>query len=183
MPELKFIHSSMNTGKSTLVLQEHHSRGGLGLLYTGHSRKIGHVTSRLGIEANAAEITADLDLYDDIRATNKPCYVLVDEAQFVTAKQVGQLAAVVDQMHIDVYCYGLLTDFTGHLFAGSQRLVELADRIETAPVSAYCWCGKKASHNARTENGVMVHSGDQVSVGDIGEYKTLCRHHHMAGLA
>ena len=128
------------------------------------------------------EVGDGLDLYDDI-ADRKAPYAIVDEAQFLSFKQVGQLAGVVDGMRIDVYCYGILTDFQGQLFSGSKRLVELADRIEVLPVYARCWCGSRATHNARVVDGVMVYEGEQVHIGDTESYTTLCRHHFMAGIA
>ena len=98
---------------------------------------------------------------------------------------------IVDELQIDVFAIGLLTDFQTRLFAGSQRLVELCDRIENLQVRALCWCGERATHNARTVNGKMVLVGDQVVVGDTlpvpadGEekrlavaYEVLCRRHH-----
>jgi thymidine kinase len=105
---------------------------------------------------------------------------------------VDQLARIVDELQIDVFAIGLLTDFQTRLFAGSQRLVELCDRIETLQVRALCWCGERATHNARTVNGKMVLVGDQVVVGNTlpvpdadGEekplavaYEVLCRRHH-----
>ena len=105
---------------------------------------------------------------------------------------MDQLARIVDELQIDVFAVGLLTDFQTRLFAGSQRLVELCDRIETLQVRALCWCGERATHNARTVDGEMVLVGDQVLVGDTvpvpgadGEempmavaYEVLCRRHH-----
>jgi thymidine kinase len=119
-------------------------------------------------------------------------YLVCDETQFYSAEQVDQIARIVDELQIDVFAVGLLTDFQTRLFAGSQRLVELADRIETLQVRALCWCGERATHNARTVNGQMVLVGDQVVMGDTmpvsddeGEglpmavaYEVLCRRHH-----
>ncbi len=183
MAELKYFTGSMNSGKSTMALQEHHSRGGEGVLYTKQDRAgAGIISSRLGLESPAVEVGDDLDLYDDI-ADRKASYVICDEAQFLSYKQVGQLAGVVDGMRIDVYCYGILTDFQGQLFPGSKRLVELADKIEVLPVSARCWCGGRATHNARVVDGVMIYEGEQVHIGGNESYATLCRHHFMAGVA
>lgn len=183
MAELKYFTGSMNSGKSTMALQEHHSRGGEGVLYTKQDRAgSGIISSRLGLKSPALEVGDALDLYDDI-ADRKAPYVICDEAQFLSFKQVGQLAGVVDGMGIDVYCYGILTDFQGALFPGSKRLVELADKIEILPVYARCWCGNRATHNARVVDGVMVYVGEQVHIGGTESYTTLCRHHFMAGVA
>ena len=106
---------------------------------------------------------------------------------------------MVDELQIDVFAFGILTDFRTHLFAGSARLVELADRMHVLQVEALCWCGKRATHNARTENGVMVTEGEVIVVGDVdvdvdvaesdsrGQdlevgYEVLCRQHHRRGL-
>ena len=91
---------------------------------------------------------------------------------------------IVDGLGIDVYAFGILADFRTKLFPGSQRLVELADRVETLQVRALCWCGDPATHNARVINGRMVTEGEQVVVGDVGKsstvsYEVLCRRHHM----
>ena len=110
-------------------------------------------------------------------------YLICDEAQFYQAEQVDQLARIVDELQLDVYAFGILADFRTRLFAGSQRLVELADRVETLPLGPLCWCGARGTHNARTVDGLMVTEGSQVVVGDTGSgrevrYEVLCRAHH-----
>ena len=92
-------------------------------------------------------------------------------------------ARIVDELQLDVYAFGILADFRTRLFAGSQRLVELADRVETLPLGPLCWCGARGTHNARTVDGLMVTEGSQVVVGDTGSgrevrYEVLCRAHH-----
>ena len=111
-------------------------------------------------------------------------FIICDEAQFYTPEQIEQLARIVDGLGIDVFAFGILADFRTKLFPGSARLVELADRVQTLQVEALCWCGERATHNARTINGVMVTQGDQVVVGDVSSkseigYEVLCRRHHM----
>ena len=123
--------------------------------------------------------------------------MICDEAQFYTRDQVDQLAKIVDELQIDVFAFGILTDFRTELFPGSGRLVELADRMNVLQVEALCWCGKRATHNARTENGVMVTEGEVVVVGDVEDvegpeptadadadvaYEVLCRQHHRRRL-
>ena len=103
---------------------------------------------------------------DHLTGGDRIDYLVGDEAQFYTAGQVDQLARIVDELQIDVFAVGILTDFQTRLFPGSQRLVELCDRIEVLQVRSLCWCGNRATHNARTVNGVMVTEGDQVVVGD-----------------
>jgi thymidine kinase len=118
-------------------------------------------------------------------------YLICDEVQFYESDQVDQLARVADELQIDVFCFGILTDFRTRLFPASARLVELADRVHTLQVEALCWCGQRATHNARTENGEMVVEGEVVVVGDVGEldtiapevgYEVLCRRHHRRRL-
>jgi thymidine kinase len=116
-------------------------------------------------------------------------YLICDEAQFYTSDQVDQLARVVDELQVDVFAFGILTDFRTSMFPGSARLVELADRMHVLQVEALCWCGKRATHNARTENGEMVTEGDVIVVGDVDEqepaevgYEVLCRQHHRRRL-
>ena len=93
-------------------------------------------------------------------------YLICDEAQFYTPAQVEQLARLVDEMGLDVFAFGITADFRATLFPGSQRLIELSDRVQELQVEALCWCGRRATHNARVLNGVMVVEGEQVVVGD-----------------
>ena len=98
-----------------------------------------------------------------------------------------QLARVVDELDVDVFAFGITADFKTQLFPGSRRLFELADRTQLLQVEALCWCGKRATHNARVVDGTMVVEGEQVVVGDTGdqgetplvEYEVLCRRHFM----
>ena len=132
----------------------------------------GHATisSRLGLARPAVEVDAEFDFWpfvvDHLTGGERIDYLVCDEAQFYTAEQIDQLARIVDELQIDVFAVGILTDFQTRLFPGSQRLVELCDRIEVLQVRSLCWCGARATHNARTVNGVMVTEGDQVVVGD-----------------
>jgi thymidine kinase len=113
-------------------------------------------------------------------------YLICDEAQFYTAAQIEQLARIVDELGIEVNCFGITADFRTELFPGSKRLFELADRVQVLQVAALCWCGARATHNARIVDGVMVVEGEQVVVGDTAasdsaqvEYEVLCRRHYM----
>ncbi|XBB69495.1 thymidine kinase [Nocardioides sp. WV_118_6] len=204
MAELTFRTGTMDTGKSTLALQTNHNhaaRGRVGRLFTSHDRAgVAIVSSRLGLSAHAQEVD---DVFDFWRFTVEALtqgaridYMICDEAQFYTPAQIDQLAKVVDELQIDVFCFGILTDFRTRLFPGAARLVELADRTEVLQVEALCWCGKRATHNARTENGVMVTEGEVIVVGDVDApeqlpavddevevaYEVLCRQHHRRGL-
>ena len=104
---------------------------------------------------------------DTLTAGARVDYLICDEAQFYAPHQIDQLARVVDELQIDVFAFGILTDFRTSLFPGSARLVELADRMHVLQVEALCWCGKRATHNARTENGEMVTEGEVIVVGDV----------------
>lgn len=203
--ELTFRTGTMDAGKSTLALQTNHNhaaRGRAGRLFTSHDRAgNATVSSRLGLTAQAEEVAPDFDFWrytvDALTQGARIDYFICDEAQFYTPAQVDQLAKVVDELQIDVFCFGILTDFRTRLFPGAARLVELADRTEVLQVEALCWCGKRATHNARTEDGVMVTEGDVIVVGDVDPsesgaplpgtevevaYEVLCRQHHRRGM-
>jgi thymidine kinase len=191
--ELVFFSGTMDCGKSTLALQVDHNHaaaGRGGLRFTRHDRAGEAVlSSRLGLAGSALEVTDDLDFWQVVvehrMAGERVDYLICDEAQFYSAPQVDQLACVVDEMGVDVFAFGITSDFRARLFPGSQRLVELADRVQVLQVEALCWCGVRATHNARTLKGVMVVEGDQVVVGDTEHltddvgYEVLCRRHHM----
>ena len=192
MAELIFYCGTMDSGKSTLALQtahNHQSRGRTGLLFTNQDRAgSGKISSRLGLTSEAIEVPSDLDIHrmtvDLLSQGRKIDYVICDESQFYTPEQIEQLARIADGLGIDVYAFGILTDFRTKLFPGSARLVELADRVQTLQVEALCWCGERATHNARTIDGNMVTEGEQVVVGDTDSsstvaYEVLCRRHHM----
>ena len=192
MAELVFFSGTMDCGKSTLALQLDHNnavRGRGGVVYTRNDRAGAEVlSSRLGLAHPAFEVTDDTDFWDDVVQRRvrgeRVDYLVCDEAQFYTPPQVEQLAQLVDEMGVDVYAFGITTDFRTRLFPGSARLIELADRVEVLQVQTLCWCGARATHNARTIGGQMVVEGEQVVVGDTdaaGEtaYEVLCRRHHM----
>lgn len=195
MAELNFYTGTMDCGKSTLALQmdhNHRSRGRIGQLFTSHDRAgASVVSSRLGMDAPAVEVDDTLNFWhyvvDELTQGAQLDYLVCDEAQFYTRDQVNQLGRIVDELSLDVFAFGILTDFRSMLFQGSQRLVELADHVHWLQVEALCWCGARATHNARTENGEMVMEGDVIVVGDVETddrpaptigYEVLCRRHH-----
>ena len=192
MAELIYYCGTMDSGKSTLALQtahNHQSRGRTGLIFTNNDRAgSGVISSRLGLSSPAIEVTPSMDLHklvvDQLSMGERIDYIICDEAQFYESIQIDQLARIVDGLSIDVFAFGILADFRTKLFPGSARLVELADRVNTLQVEALCWCGSRATHNARTVGGVMVIEGEQVVVGDVSTgadvaYEVLCRRHHM----
>ena len=195
MASLRFSFGTMGSGKSTVALQIHHnlsSRQLYGLLLTTLDREGRQVTRRLGVAAPAIEVTPDLDLRALAVRYWPIHYMICDEVQFYTAEQCDQLARVVDELDVDVYAFGLLTDFRGELFEGTRRMLELADEHTPLQVEARCWCGARATHNARVVNGDVVYEGATVMVGDthpnesplFGDsvrYELLCRLHFRHG--
>lgn len=192
MAELVYYCGTMDSGKSTLALQtahNHHSRGRSGLIFTSHDRAgSGVISSRLGLQREAIEVAPELDIHklvvEKLSLGDRIDFIICDEAQFYAPEQIEQLAKIVDGLGIDVYAFGILSDFRTKLFPGSARLIELSDRVNTLQVEALCWCGSRATHNARTVGGIMVVEGEQVVVGDVAPgaevaYEVLCRRHHM----
>ncbi|MCW2811053.1 MAG: Thymidine kinase [Friedmanniella sp.] len=197
--EFSYFTGPMDCGKSTLALQfdyTHAAGGRNGRLFTSHDRAgEATISSRLGLVRPAVEVTPGFDFWvyvvDQLTRGERVDYLVCDETQFYEPGQVDQLAKIVDELEIDVFAVGILTDFQTRLFPGSQRLVELCDKIEVLQVRALCWCGQRATHNARTVNGVLVTEGDQVVVGDTAlrgdeaavlAYEVLCRRHHRRGV-
>jgi thymidine kinase len=196
MASLRFSFGTMGSGKSTVALQIHHnlaSRHLYGLLLTCLDRAGHQVTSRLGVAAPAIDVSGDRDLFA-LTVEHWPVHYLVcDEAQFYTAAQCDQLARAVDELEVEVYAFGLMTDFRGRLFDGTARLLELADERVPLQVEARCWCGARATHNARVVNGEVVFEGETVVVGDTADpttpplfgdivrYELLCRRHFQHG--
>lgn len=193
MAELVFFSGTMDCGKSTLALQmdhNHRARARVGLIFTKLDRMGESVlSSRLGLSTQAHEVTDEMDFWDvvveHLTHGQRVDYLICDESQFYTSVQIEQLARIVDELAIDVNCFGITADFRTELFPGSKRLFELADRVQVLQVAALCWCGDRATHNARIIGGVMVVEGEQVVVGDTAardalvEYEVLCRRHYM----
>jgi len=190
MAKLYFYYSTMNAGKSTALLQASHNYGERGmrtLVYTAKldDRAGGKVASRIGISSEARHFAAERDLFEEIRAelTNGPlACVLIDEAQFLSAAHVRQLARVVDELNVPVLCYGLRTDFLGQLFEGSAQLLAWADNL--VEIKTVCHCGKKATMVVRVRpDGRVETSGAQVEIGGNDRYVSLCRRHFIEALA
>lgn len=185
MAKLYFNYSSMNAGKSTVLLQASYNYLERGmntlLLIAAFDDRAGRgrIASRIGLAADADIFHANDDLFGHIERANAnaPLHaVFVDEAQFLTEDQVWQLAKVADRIKIPVMCYGLRTDFQGKLFPGSAALLALADNLKE--IKTICWCGRKATMVARLDaEGRFVEEGDQVVIGGEEAYVSLCRHH------
>ena len=200
MAVLRFSFGTMGSGKSTLALQIHHNlsrRHKRGLLLSQLDREGARVSSRLGVSVEAVQVSPTLDVFQlasRFAADHAGIdYLVCDEAQFYTPEQTDQLALVVDVLNADVYAFGLITDFRGVLFPGTQRLLEIADERVQLQVEARCWCGERATFNARLVNGAIVYEGEVVVVGDTGDaigtplfgdvvtYELLCRRHYRSG--
>ena len=185
MAKLYFHYSTMNAGKSTLLLQasyNYRERGMqtyiLNAAVDGRAGQ-GKVASRIGIDASADIFDADSDLFamleKRLRQGPVAC-VFIDEAQFLTRDQVWQLARAVDDLGLPVMCYGLRVDFRGELFPGSAALLALADEMREA--RTICFCGKKATMVVRQdEDGNALLEGEQVQIGGNETYVSLCRRH------
>lgn len=190
---LKYYFGPMDCGKSTLALQINHNlsrRNRRGALLTRLDRSgAPTVSSRLGLSSAALEIDDDTDIRRLVERhgglSGKLDYLVCDEVQFYSVKQIEQLADLVDDTGVDVYAFGLATDFRSHLFPGSQRLFELADELVRLQVDVLCWCGRPGLLNARVVAGGMAREGAQIVVGDTMDgdtrYEVLCRRHFRSG--
>ena len=200
---VKYFHGPMDCGKSTLALQMDHNftrQGRHGLLLIKWDRTSpGVISSRMGLVRPAVEVGDDMDLATVIRtqwSRGMPVdYVIVDEAQFFTPEQVEQLCRMADDFQVDIYGFGIATDFRGRLFPGSARWFELADEVQLLQVEVLCWCGRPGRFNARVVHGVIVRTGSTVLVADTAapatldepdgqdrvRYQVLCRSHHRSG--
>jgi len=190
MAKLYFYYASMNAGKSTNLLQadfNYRERGMNTMLFTAaidDRFAPGTITSRIGLSAAATAFNARTDLAAIVaerHAHEKVACVLVDEAQFLTGTQVEQLAHLADVVGIPVLAYGLRTDFRGELFAGSARLLALADAL--IEIKSVCACGRKATMNLRVDaTGRAIAQGAQTEIGGNDRYVALCRKHFHAAL-
>ncbi len=185
MAKLYFNYSAMNAGKSTILLQAAHNyeeRGMQAVLFTAaldDRYGVGNITSRIGLSKRAHMFDDSTDLFafinDRLDNGTIDC-VLVDEAQFLTEKQVWQLAHAADKLDVPVICYGLRTDFQGKLFPGSAALLALAEDVRE--VRTVCWCGRKATMNLRiAADGQVASEGEQVEIGGEDKYISVCRKH------
>ena len=190
MAKLYFNYSTMNAGKSTVLLQASHNyRENKMQTYLLTARVddragTGRIASRIGISAEADIFAADDNLFEKISSRLKQgsvAAIFVDEAQFLTREQVWQLARVVDDLRVPVLAFGLRVDFQGNLFPGSATLLALAD--EMREVRTICHCGKKATMVVRQDDqGNVLTEGDQVQIGGNETYVSLCRRHWRAAM-
>lgn len=136
------------------------------------------IKSRIGLSAEAYNVSEIIN--KSSHYFSGYAIVLVDEAQFCKAEEIDFFAKIVDEYHVPVICYGLKTDFQNHLFEGSKRLLEIADNI--SEIRTVCWCGKKATCNARYNEFGIVRTGEQIVLGANDQYVSLCRKHYNAGI-
>ncbi|KKJ77611.1 thymidine kinase [Kiloniella litopenaei] len=185
MAKLYFYYSSMNAGKSTVLLQSsyNYQERGMGtLLFTAaldDRYGKGKISSRIGLQAEALIYGKDDDLLqmtkEEIKQREVNC-VFVDESQFLSKAQVYQISEIVDDLNIPVLAYGLRTDFQGNLFEGSQQLLAWADVLHE--LKTICHCGSKATMVMRVdENGTPIQEGSQVEIGGNDRYVPVCRKH------
>ncbi|MDE4275997.1 thymidine kinase [Phaeobacter gallaeciensis] len=185
MAKLYFNYSTMNAGKSAVLLQASHNYRENNMDTYLLTARVddragkGRIASRIGISAEADVFSAGEDLFAKIKlrlSRGSVASIFVDEAQFLSPDQVWQLARVVDDLGVPVLCYGLRVDFQGNLFPGSATLLALAD--EMREVRTICHCGKKATMVIRQDDqGRAITTGDQVQIGGNETYVSLCRRH------
>jgi thymidine kinase len=191
MAKLYFYYSAMNAGKSTTLLQSsyNYQERGMNTLILApdidNREDQATVTSRIGLSANATIFHLSDNLYQVVEELHRQqpldC-VLVDEAQFLTRKQVHQVSDVADQLGIPVLTYGLRTDFQGKLFEGSEQLLAWADNL--VEIKTICHCGRKATMVLRIgEDGQVIKEGAQVKIGGNELYVSVCRRHFKTGMA
>ena len=183
--KLYFRYGTMGSAKTAMLLTQAYNFEERQMEYlcfkpvidTREQRNV--IRSRIGIERECRWIYPDTDLYSELRhifeqTLSLPSWLLVDEAQFLSAAQVEQLARVTDDFGCNVLCYGLRTDFKTHLFEGSRRLFEIADSIEE--IKSTCSCGRKTIVNARIDSaGNIITEGEQVEIGGNDKYMAVCR--------
>jgi thymidine kinase len=191
MAKLYFHYSTMNAGKSTMLLQAAYNYQERGMRTVAFIAALddragrGKIASRIGLEMAATPFDGTDDLFtmaDNLHTEEPLACVFVDEAQFLSREQVWQLAHIVDRLDVPVMAYGLRTDFQGKLFPGSQELLTIADEVRE--VRTICHCGRKATMLVRRDGrGRVVHEGAQIEIGGSDKYVSLCRRHWEEAMA
>ena len=191
MAKLYFHYSTMNAGKSTMLLQAAYNYQERGMRTAALIAALddragrGKIASRIGLTIDAIPFEPTDDLYaliEGMHADEPLNCVFLDEAQFLTREQVWQLAHIVDRLGLPVMAYGLRTDFHGRLFPGSQELLTIADELRE--VRTICHCGRKATMVVRLDSaGQVVREGAQIEIGGSDKYVSLCRRHWEAAIS
>ncbi len=184
MAKLYFYYGAMNSSKTANALMTHFNYEEVGqkalLCKTETDTRDGAriIRSRIGLEMECIFLSELLDMPgEEIKQYN--C-IIVDEVQFATKEQIDFLSDIVDFMEVPVVCYGLRTDFQNNLFPGSERLIAIADTIQE--IKTVCWCGRKATANARFNANGIIRDGEQVFLGANDSYVALCRTHFKLGM-
>ena len=185
MAKLYFNYSSMNAGKSTMLLQANHNyleRGLMPVIYTSHLENRfseNEIVSRIGLKHKSNIFTTKTDIYKDISNLSDKLSIdclLIDEAQFLTKDQVKQLGIIVDKLDIPVMTFGIRTDFQGNLFEGSKYLLAWADNLKE--IKTICHCGRKATMVLKiNSSGKIILEGTQIDIGGQEKYVSVCRKH------
>ena len=183
MSNLIFYYGAMGSSKTANALMTNFNYKEVGqkallckpLMDTRDGNKI--IKSRIGLQESCFWLE-DVMMMDKDELKEYDC-IIVDEAQFATTEQIDHLSDIVDFLDIPVICYGLRADFQNHFFEGSKRLMEIADKIQE--IKTVCWCGKKATCNARYNKNGIVRTGEQVMLGANDDYVALCRKHFKMG--
>ena len=187
--KLYFKYGAMGSSKTAqaLITKYNYEENGLKVWLIKPSADVRDgadiLRSRIGLEAKVQVIPPEADVYDVFVKTRAgQCdVVIVDECQFMTADQIDQLRAIVNDYDIPVMCFGLRTDFLTKLFPGSLRLMELADTIQE--IKTICDCGSKATVNARIDGeGHIVTEGAQVLLGGNDSYIAMCHRCWIRGI-
>ena len=184
MSKLYFNYGAMNSSKTANALMIYFNYKEVGqralLCKTDTDTRDGArvLRSRIGLEQNCILLYELMEMpKEEIKTYH--C-IIVDEVQFATKEQIDFLSDIVDFMDVPVVCYGLRTDFQNQLFPGSERLIAVADTIRE--IKTVCWCGKKATCNARFNRDGIVRDGEQVVLGANDSYVALCRRHFKLGM-
>lgn len=185
MAQLYYKYGTMNSGKSIEILKVAHN-------YEEQNKPVvimtsaldtrdgfGVVSSRIGMKREAVPISDDMDIFAYIDALDiRPYCVLIDECQFLSKKNVYDLARVVDELRVPVMAFGLKNDFQNHLFEGSEQLLLLADKIDE--IKTICqYCSKKAIMQLRMKDGRPIYEGEQIQIGGNETYIPVCRKHYF----
>ncbi len=180
MAKLYFRYGAMNCGKTTLLLQTAHNyeeRGMKVLIFKPQVDTKGDdkIVSRLGITRKIDNFLTPTDKIQEFLNENElPAAIIVDEAQFLTTKQVDELYLISKKWNIPVLTYGLRNDFLTNTFEGAARLLALADSIEE--LKTICRCGRKATQNMRFLNGKPVFKGESILIDGTSNivYESVC---------
>jgi len=184
MAKLYYYYGAMNSSKTANALMTHFNYEEVGqkalLCKTETDTRDGAriIRSRIGLQMECV-LLKELLLMTEAQIREYDC-IIVDEVQFATPEQIDFLSDIVDFFDVPVVCYGLRADFQNNLFPGSERLIAIADTI--SEIKTVCWCGKKATCNARYNAQGIVRDGEQVVLGANDNYVALCRKHFKMGM-